>query len=291
MTDHLVHLPPVWRYVNQFQSTKWAVSPSLMRCGPDATAMAAEFSDPGRWIPEQLEDELYRAWAGPDVVGNGNGTTIEQIKAWLTSADIGFLDMQSLVDEFQHGNRDPLRLELGAMNRQNVPQIITVVDEAPLYEAVPNPHFNPNDSNSSPYVRGAMLHPWAKPGEYSHVMFRVGFSDSDGYGLYADGAAPHFSLDNHGNFTPVRILWSDIEDAGIMHCLAIMPHAVKAPPANFDYRTGTWPEPPPPPAPVLDTAALLSDLEAMKAQVDAERAVAQAAMDATFLKLIAELKA
>jgi hypothetical protein len=291
MTDHMVNLPGAWHYINQFSSSQWALDPSLMKCGPDATSMAAEFAYPGRWVPEQLMDTLYRAWAGNDVAGNLNGTTIEQIKAWLASVKIGYIDMQPLVDEFARGNKDPLRLELGAMNAQNVPQIITVVDEAPLYEAVPNPHYNADDATSSPYIRGAMLHPWAKPGEYSHVMLRVGYSDSDGYGLYADGAAPSFSVDSKGNFTPVKILWSDIEAAGVMHCLAIMPPSVDVPPADFDYRTGTWPIPPAPPKPVIDVEALASDLETLKSQMDSERASAQAATDATFLKLIAELKA
>ena len=285
MTDHMVNLPSAWHYLNQFSSSQWATDPSLMRCGPDATSMAAEFADPGKWIPEQLMDTLYRAWAGNDVASNLQGTTIEQIKGWLTSVGIGFIDMQNLVNEFQAGNRDPLRLELGAMNRQNVPQIITVVDEAPLYEAIPNP--NAAEAVNTPYVRGAMLHPWAKPGQYSHVMFRVGYSDSDGYGLYSDGAAPKFSLDSHGSFTPVRILWSDIEQGGVMHCLAIMPHGVPVPPANFDYRTGTWPVPPPPP---LDAVQLVADMVAMKAAIDADLAARTAATDALFMKYIAELK-
>ncbi len=277
MTDHLVKLPNVWRYVNQFVSTRWASDPSLMRCGPDSTAMAAEFADPGKWIPEELMDQLYRQWAGPDVASNQQGTTIEQIKGWLSSVGIAFIDMQGLVDEFAKGNRDPLRLELGAMNAQDVPQILTVVDEAPMYEAV-------WDEAQGQYVRGEKLHPWAHPGQYSHVVFRVGYSDDQGYGLYADGAAPGFSISKAGDFTPVKILWSDIEAAGVMHCLAIMPHGVSAPPAGFDFRSGTWPEPA---KPALDTKALMDDLEAAKAQLDQERA----ASDATFLKLLAELAA
>lgn len=282
--DHRVELKPPWRYLNQFASSQWATDPSTMRCGPDATAMAAELAYPGRWIPEELLDELYRKWAGPDVASDQQGTTIQQITAWLASVKIGFIDMQPLVDEFRSGNKDPLRLELGAMNHQGVPQILTVVDEAPMYEAVPNPHYDAADANSSPYIRGPMLHPWAKPGEYSHVIFRVGYSDSEGYGLYADGAAPSFCVNKAGQFEPVKILWSDIEAAGVMHCLAIMPSGVPTPPSGFDYRSGTWPEPP---KPTLDPEELIKDIEAMQTQIDQERA----ASDARLKSILAELGA
>lgn len=289
MTDHLVALPPVWRYVNQFLHTQWAQDPSLMRCGPDATAMAAEFAYPGRYIPEELMHDLYVKWAGADVASNLQGTSIEQIKAWLASASIGCIDMQPLVDEFNRGNKDPLRLELGAMNRQGVAQIITVADEAFLFQAVPNPHYDAADPNSSPYIRGQRLHNWVDAADphhtvYHHVIFRVGYSDNEGYGLYAEPAAPAFCVNSKGQFTPVKILWSDIEAAGVMHCLAIMPNGVAKPPDGFDYRTGTWPEPP---KPALDYEAIEADLTAFKTQIDAERA----ASDARLAKILAELAA
>ena len=103
MQDILVKLPATWRYVNQFASSKWAPKPSNERCGPAATVMAAAFADPGEFVEEELEHQLYTLWAGPDVPSDKMGTTIEQIKAWLLSEKLGFIDMQSLVDEFNRG--------------------------------------------------------------------------------------------------------------------------------------------------------------------------------------------
>lgn len=285
--DHQINLPDHFQYVNQFAPSVYAEHPSTMRCGPASTAMAAEIAYPGRWNPTQLEDALYREWAGPDVATDENGTQLSQITAWLAQQHVGFINMQSLVDEFNNGNKDPLRLELGAMNAQGVPQIITVFDEAYLFQAVPNPHYDAADPGSAPYIRGSRLHNWVDASDpkhtvYHHVILRIGFSDSEGYGLYAEPAAPGFCVNSKGQFEPVKILWSDVEAAGVTSCLAIMPSGVPTPPSGFDYRSGTWPEPE---KPALDAASLKADVEAFKAQLDQERQ----ASDATFLKILAEL--
>jgi hypothetical protein len=245
LADHLIQFPSNWRYLDQFAHTRYAPKPSLMLCGECSTAMAAELAYPGRWIPEELVAQLCQKWTGKaDDVSNNYGTTTEEVKSWLDANHIGYIDLQNLVDEFNHGNKDPLRHQLGYMNSKGIPQIITVVDEEPIYEAVPNPNNDPN----TPYVRGPKLHPWAKPKEYSHVMFRVGYSDSEGYGLYADPAAAAFCENKDGSFKPVKILWSDIEEAGVMHCLAVMPSGVTA---------ESWDKPP---KPELDVAQLAQSL-------------------------------
>lgn len=253
MADHLIKLPSVFRYLNQFQPSKWAAQPSLMLCGEASTAMAAEIAYPGRYIPEELMYDLCLKWAGADVASDPNGSTITEVMNWLKSAYIGYIDLQPLVDQANAGNTDPLRHMLGNMNKQNVAHIITVADESQLHQAVPNSVADPNN----PYVRGAKLHNWADQG-MSHVMLRVGFSDTDGYGLYAEPAAPAFCEDSKGNFQPVKILWSDILSAKILHCVAIMPNGVAVPPQGIDF---DWTTPWPVPAPVLDFKASLSDLE------------------------------
>ena len=269
--DYLVKLPSSWRYINQFIHTHWSEDPSTMRCGPDSSALAAEFAYPGRWDPVELMHDLYVKWAGADISSNKQGTTIEEIKNWLASVHIGFIDLQLLVDEHNKGNRDPLRHMLGWMNKQNVPQIVTVTDEAYMRKAVLDAQHE--------YVSGPILHSWTNPDDphhtvYSHVIFRVGFSDSDGIGYYADPAAPNFCLDSKGNFTPVPILWSDMEKAGIMHALAIMPHGVSVPPEGLNFNWANTPWPTPPPKIDLDRAAqavhgLDAPLQALKNMADA----------------------
>jgi len=251
--DHLITLPTNWRYLNQFAPSKWAPAPSHERCGPASTAMAAEFADPSRWIPEELEHDLYVKWAGPDEASDTAGTAIEQVKAWLTSVGIGFIDMQSLVDEFTRGSRDPLRLELEHQNDQGVPQIMTVIDMGRLHE------WMQDGSNPS-------LYPWVGHGAgVSHVIFRVGYSDSDGYGCYADPAAPGFCEDSKGHFQPARIPFADIAASGLWHTLAIMPHNVPAPPSGFSFQRGQWP----PEQPKIDVASALSTIESMAATITA----------------------
>ena len=167
-----------------------------------------------------------------------------------------------------------MRLELGHQNMQNVAQIITIVNMGSLHEAV---------LSGDKYVQGASLYPWPGHGEgVSHVILRIGTGQNIGH--YADSAAPSFCLDEKGKFRPARILWSDIEAAGVMHCLAIMPDDVPAPPAGFSFQHGVWPEPP---KPAVDLAAIKSDLNDFKMLIDQERA----ASDARLLKILAELSA
>ena len=104
MTDFVVHLPPNFRYLNQFAPSSWAPNPSKYRCGTAVSAMVAEIAYPGKWIPEELEHDLYVKWAGPDVPTDENGVTKEQILAWLSQANIGHIDMSNLVAEFQNGS-------------------------------------------------------------------------------------------------------------------------------------------------------------------------------------------
>src|SRR5207247_2168079 len=122
--------------------------------------------------------------------------------------------------------------------------------------------------------------------------YRVGYSDSDGYGLYAEPAAPAFCQDAHGNFKPVPIMWSDVEKAGIMHCLAIMPHGVAVPPQGFSYTNGVWPEPPPPP---VNHHAIADTIAAIQAAHTHRKATLQqeidelGAEDSAFMSILHEL--
>lgn len=233
MPDHLIHLPPNFRYLNQFAPSQWAPNPSKYRCVSASAAMLAEIAYPGRWIPEELEHDLYVKLAGPDVASDTNGIDKGPILDWFHSVNIGFVDMAALVE----GDMEALRLEITAQNVQNVPQMLCVRDESQLRHA----------------LTGAKLHAWADQGLH-HCFIRVGFSDDRGYGLYYEPAAPGFAQ-------PVPISWHDsIVPAGIITAVALMPAGVPTPPANFSFQHGAWPVP----KPVLDTAKALSTIAAMQ---------------------------
>ncbi len=243
MTDFVVHLPPNFRYLNQFAPSSWAPNPSKYRCGTAVSAMVAEIAYPGKWIPEELEHDLYVKWAGPDVPTDENGVTKEQILAWLSQANIGHIDMSNLVAEFQNGNRDPLHNELMAQNRQHVPQILTVNDESQLYD-----------------IAGHKLHAWADQGLH-HVILRVGFSDDQGYGLYYEPAAPGFPQ-------PVKIPWERIIACGLITAIAIMPAGVPQPPVDFRFTQGVWP----PPKPVISIDDAMARIESVEQAMQASLA-------------------
>ncbi len=257
MTEHLVNLPSTFKYLNQFAASQWAPHPSLYRCVTATEAMAGEIAYPGRWIPEQLEDALYTRFAGPDVPSDQQGLTKEQVLTWLHEVNIGHIDLADLLHD-----TETLRHELGAQNKQNVPQIITVGDESQLHEAVQDASGN--------WVRGAKLHNWVDTG-LSHCFLRVGYSPDSPYGLYAEPAAPGFCTDaTTGRFRSVRILWSDLMAAGVITAISIMPHNVPTPPSGFRYYGGDsqpdhlWPEP----KPTINTDGATSTLHAMLAALD-----------------------
>lgn len=241
MTDIAVKLPANFRYLNQFAPSKWAADPSLLLCGETCAAMAAEFAYPGKYVPEQLIEELCVRFTGqPDTKANPWGTTKGELEDWFRSAYIGFIDMGAMVDEFNKGNEAPLHNEIMAQNEQGVPQIIAVADESFLIE----------------FGTGKNLHSWVNKNDpnhkvYGHVIFRVGYGD--GYGLYMEPAAPAFAH-------PVKIGWNDVKAAGIVTCLAIMPNGVSTPPAGFSYTSAKWPTPP---KPAPDLVKLASNLDSM----------------------------
>ena len=251
MADVLVKLPPSFRYLNQFAPSKWASNPSLMLCGETCAAMAAEFAYPGRYVPEQLIEELCVKFTNqPDIRSNPWGTTRGELDDWFSQKDVGIghIDMSALVDEFNKGNKDLLHNEITAQNQQNVPQILAVADESYLVE----------------YGTGKNLHPWVNKDDpnhtvYGHVIFRVGYGEE--YGWYMEPAAPGFSH-------PVKIGWDDVEKAGIVTCLAIMPHGVPVPPADFSFQHGIWPAP----KPTLDVTKALNTIGAMQQALDAMKA-------------------
>lgn len=240
MTDHIIPLPPNFTYVNQFQPSTWAPHPSLYRCVTATMAMLAEIAYPGKWNPPQLEDQLYTRFAGPDVPSDEQGLTKANVLKWFGEVNIGFVDLQPLIG----GINEELLAEIEAQNKQGVPQLIVVADESKLYDA----------------RTGAKLHNWVDTGMH-HCFMRAGFSDSDGYGLYYEPAAPGFAQ-------PVPIAWrgdNSIVSAGIMTAIAVMPHGVAVPPANFSYQTGTWPTP----KPAFDAAKALNTIAVMVQGYDA----------------------
>ena len=237
MADHIIPLPPSFRYLNQFAPSSWAPNPSKYRCVTASVAMLAEIAYPGRWIPEELEHDLYVKWAGPDVSSDTQGVAKQPVLDWFKSVNIGFIDLADLL-----GNHGELKAEIQAMNEQGVPQLITVDDESKLYDA----------------KTGAKLHNWADQG-MSHAFVRAGFRDDEGYGLYFEPAAPGFAQ-------PVPISWDNsIMPAGVITCIAVMPAGVPTPPAGFRYTTGTWPKP----KPVFDAAKAESTLAAALQALDA----------------------
>ena len=240
MTDHIIPLPSNWQYVNQFAPSQWAPTPSLYRCVTATMAMLGEVAYPGRWNPPQLEDQLYTRFAGPDLPTDQQGLTKANVLKWFDEVGIGYIDLAALIG----GDMEALRLEIAAQNLQGVPQFLTVADESKLYE----------------YGTNKKLHNWVDVG-LSHCFMRVGFSDSEHYGLYEEPAAPAFAH-------PVKIDWANIVEAGIITAIAVCPHGVPVPPAGFRYTNGTWPAPPKPP---FDAAKAESTLAAAMLALDAAR--------------------
>ncbi len=240
--DHIIPLGNNFQYVNQFQPSTWAPHPSNDRCVTATMAMLGEVAYPGRWNPPQLEDQLYTRFAGPDIPTNEQGLTKANVLKWFDEVGIGYIDLASLIG----GDMEALLQEIEAQNKQGVPQLLTVADESKLYDA----------------RTGAKLHNWVDVG-LSHCFMRAGFSDSDGYGLYFEPAAPGFQQ-------PVPIAWRgeySIATAGIITALAVMPHGVQVPPAGFRYTSGTWPAP----KHVFDQAKAESTLAAALIALDAAR--------------------
>ena len=237
MTDHIIPLPASFRYINQFLASRWAPDPSHDRCATASMAMLAQIAYPGRWIPEELEDSLYTQMAGPDVSSDTNGIPPAPLLAWMKSAGIGYIDMASRL-----GNLDDLRSEMEAMNRQGVPQLVEILDESKMYDA----------------KTGAKLYSWPSSG-LVHYIVRAGFSDSDGYGLYFDPAAPGFPQ-------PIPVSWTgSLVPAEIYFVCAVMPAGVPLPPSGFSYQTGTWPKP----KPIFDAAKAESTLASAMLALDA----------------------
>lgn len=226
MTNYVIKMPAGWHYMNQFLPTKYAPNPSKQRCATATTAMATAFARPNEYNEEELEDHFYTKYDGPDIASDPQGTTFANLEKMLQEVRVGYVDLQPLIDMANSGNAGPLHAELQAMNRQNVPQIITVADESQLYDA------------SNPQKK---LHSWADQG-MSHVIFRIGYSDSEGWGAYYEPAAPGFPQ-------PVHIPWPNINSARVIHALGIMGPGINPPPnygpGGFLYQTGTWPAPEP----------------------------------------------
>lgn len=264
MANHIIPLPGVFRYLNQFQPSQWSEQPSLYRCVAASAAMLAEIAYPGRWIPEELEHDIYTKLAGPDVPTDKIGITKDAILNWFKSVDIGYYDNASYLND-----HTTLLEVMQRQNDMNVPQMITVANENLLVHAVTK----------------QKLHNWIEPVDSAaHTFIRIGYSDTDGYGLYYEPAAPGFAQ-------PVPISWSDsIEQAGVITCVAIMPSKVAAPPSNFDWLHNTWPEPVPQPR-VSDALSTIEAIKAAYASEDARIATMKAARDSAFEKIIADLMA
>src|SRR5258708_37379176 len=172
MTDFMVKLPGNFRYVTQFEAGK-----SQYRCVEASLSMAGQIAYPARYAnPQLLMSQIYSHFVGPDVVGDRNGTTREQAIQWLQSQNIGYIDMQHLIDA---GQIEELHAEISAQNKQDVCQIFSIGDESFLKHA----------------KTGHTLHNWADALNHgSHTMLRVGYSDDQGYAYYEEpAAAPNFS--------------------------------------------------------------------------------------------------
>lgn len=236
--DHLVTLPHGFQYCYQFENGR-----SNERCCESVLSMVAQIAFPGRYQdPKLLMHELYVELVGKgdpnsDNPNNLNGTTKEAALAWLVNEKIGHIDMSHLLadlDNFKH--------EVQAQNAQSVCQIMTVRDMSKLRYAKNN----------------GLLYDWKGGGAgVSHVILRVGYSDSEGYGLYFDPAAspalPH----------PLPIMWENLLEAGIEWACAIMPFHVDVPKdPNFSFQHQLLVPPAPKPEDVLAT---------VRSQVAAER--------------------
>ncbi len=240
MVDFVVKsLPDNFQYLNQFAPSSYAPTPSLFRCVAASAAMLAEIAYPTRWIPTQLEDEIYRQLTGgTDTTANQSGITKQAILKWFDSVFIGYADNDRYL-----GNPEALLQVMQNQNKMNMPQLITVANENMLY-------YGPT---------GVKLHNWTEPvNQAAHSFVRVGYSDSNGCGLYYEPAAPGFQQ-------PVPIDWeASILKAGIITSVAIMPPGVPKPPADFDWLHGIWPVPPPP-APDLKT--IVSQMDTIQTAV------------------------
>lgn len=198
MTDHVIPLPSNFRYVYQFDGG------SQYKCVESCLSMACEVAYPSRYPdPKKLMSQIYTQYVGPDVAGDRNGTTREQALDWLSSQHIGYIDMQHLIDA---GQIDELHKQIQEQNLAGLPQLISIGDESYLKYA----------------KTGQSLHNWADQYNHgSHTMLRVGFSDSEGYGLYYEpAAAPNFA-------EPVPIAWQDFLDGKVVGCIAIFPHGMQ----------------------------------------------------------------
>ncbi len=194
MADHLITLPGNFHYVYQFQ-----VGKSQYRCVEACLAMAGQIAYPSRYAnPKQLMSQIYTQYVGPDVIGDRKGTMPDQAIAWLQSQHIGYIEMDV-------SDVNALHTQIQQMNLAGVPQLISIGDESYLKYA----------------KTGQSLHNWADSLNHgSHTMLRVGYSDSEGYGLYYEpAAAPNFA-------EPVPIAWQDFLDGKVVGCIAIFPHGM-----------------------------------------------------------------
>src|SRR6266487_2334667 len=107
MTDFMIHLPGNFRYVYQF-----ANGLSQYKCVEACLSMAGQIAYPTRYAnPVQLMSQIYTQYIGPDVTSDTRGTTREQALTWLHSQNIGYVDMQPMIDA---GNLDELHAEIQA---------------------------------------------------------------------------------------------------------------------------------------------------------------------------------
>lgn len=221
MTDHLIPLPPNWRYVDQYAPNRLASIPSMARGITACTAMLAQIAAPGRWVPEELEDALAHKLvpeAGPDP----KTASLAVILRWLAQQGLPCINLQPLVE----GEQTLLKHTIERMNLMGIPQLLYVEDESKLTD-----------------IAGRKLHAWTDQGE-GHALLRLGFSDSAGYGFYADPAASGFCLDKTGTFHPVPISWANsIGPAQVTAVLAVLPAGMTQPPADFDWLNQWWPVP------------------------------------------------
>lgn len=216
---------------------------SLYRCVAFVLAALSAFAYPKKFAGANLNtlaSGIYQHYAGQDIDTNTNGLTKEQAVDYLNAAHIGYVDLQHLVD--QGGDYEALRLEMAAMNRQGVPQLLTIADESHL-------HYAPN---------GQKLHNWNDAG-LSHCIVRLGMDEHDTVGYYLDPAAPV------PPFTyPTPIKWEDIVACRPITALGIMPPGVEAPPAGFSYQNAKWPTP----EPVVNLDNAASTLHSISSAMD-----------------------
>jgi hypothetical protein len=208
-----------------------------------------------------LASHIYAKYTGSDVPENTSGMNKEQMLDWFHLGHIGSHDLQALVDAARaSGDWDELRHEMGAMNKSGIPVSLGIDDES---------HLKTPD--------GKKLHSWNDVG-LGHAIIRLGMDLQQPITFILDPAAPcpPFPF-------PTPVLWSDLVQCRINTAIGVMPHGVSAPPPDFRFsRDGqdfVWPVPEPP-KPVVDIAAIVSQVEALKAEEDAR-----------FEQIIAELKA